>query len=71
MTYAQVSPKFQIVIPKVVRERLSLRAKQRLIVMEKGGIIHLIPEVPLSRLRGFLKGKGLDSKDIRDKEDRL
>lgn len=71
MTHTSVSPKFQVVIPKEVRQRLALRPKQRLVVMEKGGIIHLIPEVPLVKLRGFLKGKVTDLNDLRDKKDRL
>jgi len=56
MTYTSISPKFQIVIPKEVRRKMALRPKQRLIVMEKRGIIHLIPEVPLAKMKGFLKG---------------
>ncbi len=71
MTYAQISPKFQIVIPKEVRTRLSLRPKQRLMVLEKGGIIHLVPDIPLKKMKGFFKGRGLDTKNLRDKKDRL
>lgn len=69
MTYTSISPKFQIVIPKEVRRKMALRPKQRLIVMEKRGIIHLIPEVPLAKMKGFLKG--LDTTGLRDKKDRL
>ncbi|HEX5036579.1 MAG TPA: AbrB/MazE/SpoVT family DNA-binding domain-containing protein, partial [bacterium] len=43
MTYTSVSSKFQVVIPKEVRERLSMKPGQKLIVYERGGIIHLIP----------------------------
>lgn len=71
MTYTSVSPKYQVVIPKEVRERLAIHPKQRLIVMAKGGIVHLIPERPLKELKGLFKGRGLDLKDLRDKEDRL
>lgn len=71
MTYTHVSPKFQIVIPKQIRNQLNLRPKQRLIVMAKRGIIHLIPEVPLGKMKGIFKGQGLTTDNLRDKKDRL
>ncbi len=71
MTHTSISPKFQIVLPKAIRERLKLIPKQRLIVMEKGGIIHLIPEVTMKQLKGHFAGQGLSSDNIRDKKDRL
>lgn len=71
MTYARLSPKFQIVIPKDIRRRIPLKVGQKLIVMEKDGVIYLIPEIPLKNMRGIFKGTGLDSKDMRDKQDRL
>jgi AbrB family looped-hinge helix DNA binding protein len=51
-----ISSKFQIVIPKEVREKLRLSPRQRLQVLEKGGVISLVPEVPLKSLKGVLKG---------------
>lgn len=71
MTYTHVSPKFQVVIPKEVRVRLDLRPKQRLIVLEKGGIIHLIPDVPIKKLKGIFKDPTVTTSDLRDKEDRV
>ena len=59
------SPKFQIVIPKEVRDKLHLTPRQRLHILEKGGIITLVPEVPLKSLKGMLKA------DLREKKDRL
>ncbi|MBI2066598.1 MAG: AbrB/MazE/SpoVT family DNA-binding domain-containing protein [Deltaproteobacteria bacterium] len=70
MTYTSVSPKYQVVIPKVVRERLQVKPGQKLIVYERGGIIHLIPTVPLKKLRGMLKGSGVTLEGLRDKSDR-
>ena len=67
MATTTISPKFQIVIPKEVREKLHLRPRQRLHVIEKGGIITLIPQVPLKSLKGSLKG--MSKTDIREKED--
>ena len=56
MVMATLSSKFQIVIPKTVREKLQLSPRQRLQVVEKGGVITLVPEVPLRSLEGALKG---------------
>ncbi|MBI2083926.1 MAG: AbrB/MazE/SpoVT family DNA-binding domain-containing protein [Deltaproteobacteria bacterium] len=70
MTYTSVSPKYQVVIPKEVRERVSLRPGQKMIVYERGGIIHLVPRVPIRKLRGTLKGTGITLEGLRDKSDR-
>ena len=60
--------KFQIVIPKEIREKLGLSPKQRLHVMETGGVITLVPELPLVLLRGALKG--MSTTHLREKNDR-
>jgi len=69
MATTMISPKFQIVIPKDVREKLHLCPRQRLQVVEKGGVITLVPEFPLKSLKGSLKG--MSKIDIREKQDRL
>ena len=69
MATTTISPKFQIVIPKEVREKLHLVPSQRLQVVEKGGVITLVPEVPLKSLKGLLKG--MSKTDVREKKDRL
>ena len=69
MATTTISSKFQIVIPKEVREKLHLCPQQRLQVVEKGGVITLVPEVPLKNLKGSLKG--MSKTDIREKKDRL
>jgi AbrB family looped-hinge helix DNA binding protein len=69
MATTTISPKFQIVIPKAVREKLHLAPSQRLQVVEKGGVITLVPEVPLKSLKGTLKG--MSKTDLREKKDRL
>ncbi|MEO5863625.1 MAG: AbrB/MazE/SpoVT family DNA-binding domain-containing protein, partial [Nitrospiraceae bacterium] len=67
MATATLSPKFQIVIPKEVREKLHLTPRQCLHILEKGGIITLVPEVPLKSLKGTLKG--MPKADLREKMD--
>jgi len=51
-----VSPKYQVVIPKIIRESLHLRPGQKIQVVEYEGRIELIPERDIAELRGFLKG---------------
>jgi AbrB family looped-hinge helix DNA binding protein len=51
-----VSPKYQIVIPKAIRETLKLKPGQRMRVIEYDNRIELIPDREISELRGFLKG---------------
>jgi len=69
MATTTISTKFQIVIPKEVRDKLHLTPQQRLQVVEKGGVITLVPEVPLKSLKGALKG--MSKADLREKRDRL
>ena len=69
MATATISQKFQVVIPKEVRERLHLRPKQRVQVLEKRGVITLIPDAPIKSLKGFAKGISLTG--LRVKKDRL
>ena len=51
-----VSPKYQIVIPKNIRDALKLRPGQKMRVVEYEGRIELFPDRDISELRGFLKG---------------
>jgi AbrB family looped-hinge helix DNA binding protein len=68
MATTTISPNFQIVIPKEIREKLGLRPKQRLHIMEKGGVITLVPELPLVSRKGGLKG--MSTTDVREKKSR-
>ena len=56
MQTVTVSPKFQVVIPKAVREALHLRPGQKMQVVQYDGRIELIPERDIKELRKFLKG---------------
>jgi AbrB family looped-hinge helix DNA binding protein len=69
MTAVTVSPKFQIVIPQDVRERLKLKPGQKLFVWVHHGVIRLEPKRPIRELFGI--AKGLQWKDdYRDRADR-
>ena len=56
MQTVTISPKYQVVIPKSVREALQLRPGQKMQVIEYNGRIEFIPERDIVELRGFLKG---------------
>ena len=56
MQTVKVSPKFQVVIPKDLRERLKLQPGQNLVIYEIDGQIRLeYPHKPKS-LRGLARG---------------
>jgi len=56
MITVTVSPKYQIVIPRPIRDHLNLRPGQKILVVEYDGRVELIPERDIEELRGFLKG---------------
>ena len=66
---AVISPKFQIVIPKEIRERMDLHPGQVVSLIDRDGMVTLVPQRPLSELRGILKGVPTD--DYRDETDRF
>jgi AbrB family looped-hinge helix DNA binding protein len=66
MQTVTVSPKFQVVIPKEIRDTLRLRPGQKMRVIEYDGRIELIPDRNISELRGFLKG--IDTRIEREKD---
>ena len=51
-----ISPKFQVVIPKEIREKLGLSPGQRVEAIAYENRIELIPLRPIRQMRGFLKG---------------
>ena len=69
MSTITVSPKYQIVIPKEVREQLRIKSGQKMSVVVTKGIMHVIPTKSLKELEGYLKG--MDTSNVRDEEDRL
>jgi len=56
------------VIPRNVREKLNLKPGQKIVVIEKDGVLHLIPQKPVKETRGF--AKEIDTSNLRDEEDR-
>jgi AbrB family looped-hinge helix DNA binding protein len=56
MTTVKISPKYQVVIPKEIRNKLKLKPGQRLQILELGDRIEFILEKNIKEARGFLKG---------------
>jgi AbrB family looped-hinge helix DNA binding protein len=56
METVTISPKFQVVIPRAIRERLRLTAGQKVQAILFEDRIELIPVRPMKSMRGFLKG---------------
>ena len=56
MKRVKISPKYQVVIPKTVREALDLKPGQMVQVIAHGDRIEMIPDRPISEMRGFLAG---------------
>jgi AbrB family looped-hinge helix DNA binding protein len=56
MSVVTVSPKFQVVIPRAIREALGLEPGQKMQAMEYQDRVELIPVRPAKALRGILRG---------------
>ena len=69
METVTLSGRFQIVIPRGARGRLGLRPGTRLTVLDKGGVIYLVPERPMKSYRGI--ASGTTPRRLREKQDRL
>lgn len=69
MTSVTLSSKFQVVLPKAVRDELALEAGQKFRILVKGGTIELVPVRTLEEMRGSLHGA--DTRGYRDRHDRV
>lgn len=68
MEKVTVSPKFQVVLPKAVRNALGVTVGQKMIVFAYDKRIVLVPDRPIREARGSLKG--MDT-TLEREEDRL
>ncbi|MDR2878195.1 MAG: AbrB/MazE/SpoVT family DNA-binding domain-containing protein [Chromatiales bacterium] len=67
METVTLSPKFQVVVPRDIRERLGLVPGQKLQVLIYDNRVELIPLRPVVQMRGFLAG--IDT-DVEREDDR-
>ena len=66
MTSVTVSPKYQIVIPKEIRESMGIVSGQKVQITSYQGRIEVIPLKPMQEMRGFLNG--IDTTVPREKD---
>jgi len=67
MTAVTVSPKFQVVIPKDIRESMGITSGQKIQMLTFQNRIELIPLKPIKEMRGYLKGINTDIKREKDR----
>lgn len=61
-----VSSKFQVVIPKEIREKLDIKVGQRFQLVEYQNRLEFIPQRDIKEMRGFLKG--IQTNVLREKD---
>lgn len=66
MKTVTVSPKFQVVIPREVRESMRLKPGEKMQVINYADRIELVPVRKIKDMRGFLKG--IDTSVEREKD---
>jgi AbrB family looped-hinge helix DNA binding protein len=69
MDVVTISPKFQVVIPKAIREKMKLVPGQMVQVIGYGDRIEFLPVRPARELRGMLRGH--DTGFERDRAERV
>ena len=71
MAQSKLSSKFQLSIPKAIREDLNLEAGQQFTLVTRGNIIELIPVRSFQDARGMLSSiECKDSSEYRDRQER-
>ena len=68
MNTVTVSSKFQVVIPKEIRESIGLQVGTKLEIISYGSRLELVPIIPMKKLKGIFKGI---KTDISREDDRL
>ncbi len=66
METVTVSPKFQIVIPRSIRDALKIRPGEKIQIIQYEDRIEFIPKKKIKTMRGFLKG--IDTSIHREKD---
>jgi AbrB family looped-hinge helix DNA binding protein len=69
MSTATLSSKFQLSLPKALRESMQLKAGQQFELIPMGAIIQLVPKTTINALRGI--ARGANPEQHRDTMDRF
>ena len=67
MEAVTISSKYQVVIPREVREQFSLKPGQKIMFIPYNNILHVVIVPSLKQARGMLKG--IDAKNLREEVD--
>ncbi|NQU65748.1 MAG: AbrB/MazE/SpoVT family DNA-binding domain-containing protein [SAR324 cluster bacterium] len=72
MIQAKLSSKFQLSIPKAIRDDLNLQAGQQYTLLARGNIIELVPMRSVKEARGMLSSSEYkDPSEYRDRQERV
>lgn len=66
MKSVTVSPKYQVVIPKEIRDSMQIKPGEKIQLVQYENRLELIPVRNIKRMRGFLKG--IDTTVKREKD---
>ena len=67
MAAVTISSKYQVVIPKEIREKFNLKPGQKLVFIPFNGALRVVVVRPIEEARGMLKG--LNTENIREEVD--
>jgi AbrB family looped-hinge helix DNA binding protein len=67
MSTATVSSKFQLSLPKTLREAMNIQPGQQFELIPMGSIIQLVPKTSIKALRGI--ARGANPAQYRDRSD--
>lgn len=67
MAIVTISPEFQVLIPKGIREAPRLERGQKVEVLQYQNWIECIPVQPMKKMRGFLEG--METTNVREPDD--
>jgi len=68
MYIATISSKFQISIPKKIREQLHIKPGQQFIFIAKGEGLEIVPKRDIKEMKGVLAGA--NTQHVRDRSER-
>lgn len=68
MATATLSSKYQLSLPKSLREAMNLKPGQEFELIQAGDIIQMVPKTSIRELRG--KARGADAEGYRDRKER-
>lgn len=69
MSTATLSSKYQLSLPKALREAMQLKPGQQFELIPMGSVIQMVPKTSIKQLRGV--ARGANPEKYRDRTDRI